>query len=207
MVEGPRNNALIKVDPFDLQALCENTRSQNFNHKVASWPRSSTWKQRLLNSSWHWKQITNRAELGTSVWSKNVSSFFGSWSRGTIKPTIMINHDYSMIGVESVYSENRGLFLDESWPFIESKISRNKKMIIKNKKNQHWKLYSPLSDFLLLILQIDCCRLLIVFIFHLDAGCWAAGIYIFIYWKLCDMEKEGKLNVRQHIEKERLQLN
>ena len=30
----------------------------------------------LLNSSWHWKQITNRAELGTSVWSKNVSSFF-----------------------------------------------------------------------------------------------------------------------------------
>ena len=133
--------------------------------------------------------------------------FFGSWSRGTIKPTIMINHDYSMIGVESVYSENRGLFLDESWPFIESKISRNKKMIIKNKKNQHWKLYSPLSDFLLLILQIDCCRLLIVFIFHLDAGCWAAGIYIFIYWKLCDMEKEGKLNVRQHIEKERLQLN
>ena len=45
MVEGPRNNALIKVDSFDLQALCENTRSQNFNHKVASWPRSSTWKQ------------------------------------------------------------------------------------------------------------------------------------------------------------------
>ena len=90
MVEGPRNNALIKVDSFDLRALCENTRSQNFNHKVASWPRSSTWKQRLLNLSWHWKQITNRAELGTSVWSKNVSSFFGSWSRGTIKPTIMI---------------------------------------------------------------------------------------------------------------------
>ena len=90
MVECPRNNALIKVDSFDLQALCENTRSQNFNHKVASWPRSSTWKQRLLNLSWHWKQITNRVELGTSVWSKNVSSFFGSWSRGTIKPTIMI---------------------------------------------------------------------------------------------------------------------
>ena len=74
--ECPRDNALIKVDSFDLQALCENTRSQNFNHKVASWPRSSTWKQRLLNLSWHWKQITNRAELGTSVWSKNVSSFF-----------------------------------------------------------------------------------------------------------------------------------
>ena len=28
-----------------------------------------------------------------------------------------------------------------------------------------------------------------------------------MYWKVCDMEKEGKLNVRQHIEKERLQLN
>ena len=32
-------------------------------------------------------------------------------------------------------------------------------------------------------------------------------INIFMYWKVCDMEKEGKLNVRQHIEKERLQLN
>ena len=32
-------------------------------------------------------------------------------------------------------------------------------------------------------------------------------INIIMYWKVCDMEKEGKLNVRQHIEKERLQLN
>ena len=78
-----------------------------------------------------------------------------------------------MIVMESVYSENRGIFLDESWPFIESKISQNKKKIIIKK--------STLEDvYVYLIFSSSYCRLLTVFIFHLNAAGWATGIYIYI---------------------------
>ena len=95
-----------------------------------------------------------------------------------------------------------GHLLSQKFPKIEK--NNNQKL-----NNQHWKIYSPISGFPLLSPHIANRVLEVVNCFHFSFGCWllSHGHIIFIYWKVCDMEKEGKLNVRQHIEKERLQLN